>query len=125
MQRQTRQKAAIEAALSEGGRPLSPAEILKAARVEVPSLNLATVYRTLRRLDESGEITAIEMPGESPRYRLSQAERHHHHHFRCNKCDGVFCLEGCVDGLKKLLPKGFRMAGHEIVIYGVCANCSS
>lgn len=124
MQRHTRQRLAIESALGESGRPLSPTEILKAARTTVPSLNLATVYRTLRRLGQAGALTAIEMPGEAPRYKLHVEQAHHHHHFRCNNCRRVFCMEGCVEGLRQLLPQGFQMTDHEIVIYGLCPRCS-
>ena len=123
MQRHTRQRVAIESALRDSGRPLSPAEILQVARAAVPSLNLATVYRTLKRLGQAGAVAMIEMSGEAPHYRLRQEEAHHHHHFRCNKCRGVFCMEGCVDGLKKLLPRGFQMTGHDIVLYGLCSQC--
>lgn len=125
MQRHTRQRVAIASALGVSGRPLSPAEILESARAAVPSLNLATVYRTLKRLGEAGTVIAIDMPGEAPRYKLRREEEHHHHHFRCNKCEGVFCMEGCVEGLKELLPEGFRMTGHDIVLYGFCAACSA
>jgi len=109
--------------LNESERPLAPAEILAAAQVAVPALNLATVYRTLKRLSEAGALVVIEIPGEAPRYRLRSQEHRHHHHFRCSACQGVFCMEGCVEGLKKLLPKGFRMTGHDIVLYGLCAQC--
>jgi len=125
MQRHTKQRVAIESAIGESGRPLSPAEILQAARATVPSLNLATVYRTLKRLGEAGEVTVIQIPGEAPRYNLYHEEERHHHHFRCNKCGGVFCMEGCVEGLKTLLPDGFRMTGHDIVLYGLCPACSA
>ncbi len=123
MVRRTKQRTAIETALREGGRPLSPDEILTAAQATVPSLNLATVYRTLKRLAAAGMLTAIEVLGEAPRYRLAKEEMHHHHHFYCSSCQGVFCMEGCVEGLSKLLPQGFQMTGHDIFLYGLCLQC--
>ena len=124
MQRQTPQRLAIKAALAGIGRPLTPLEILDVARVRVPSLNLATVYRTLRRMGDAGEIAPVELPGEPPRYQPREAAEHHHHHFRCTTCHAVFNVEGCVEGLKKLLPKGFRMTAHDIVLYGLCRSCA-
>ena len=50
MERSTRQNAAIRQAIAAAGRPLSPAEVLEAARREVAALGLATVYRTLKAL---------------------------------------------------------------------------
>lgn len=123
MQRQTPQRIAIEAAFVSAGRPLSPQEILDAARKDAPTLNLATVYRALKRMVEERAIHPVELPGESARYELQSAANHHHHHFRCGECRAVFDLKGCVDGLKKLLPSGFRMTGHDIVLYGLCKTC--
>lgn len=125
MQRQTSQRVAIEGAFASAGRPLGPQEILDAAREQVPSLNLATVYRTLKRMVEDRAIQPVELPGEPARYELRAAADHHHHHFRCGRCDSVFDLDGCVEGLKKLLPKGFRMTGHNIVLYGDCDACGT
>ncbi len=125
MQRQTQQRVAIESAFVAAGRPLGPQEILDAAREQVPSLNLATVYRTLKRMIEDKAIHPVELPGESARYELQSAAEHHHHHFRCGECDAVYDLEGCVEGLHKLLPAGFLMTGHDIVLYGSCAACGT
>lgn len=125
MQRQTPQRVAIEGAFVTAGRPLGPQEILDAAREHVPSLNLATVYRTLKRMVEDQTIHPVELPGEAARYELHSAAEHHHHHFRCRRCDSVFDLEGCVEGLKKLLPTGFRMTEHNIVLYGYCDTCDT
>lgn len=123
MQRQTAQRVAIEKAFAAAGRPLGPQEILDAARKLVPSLNLATVYRTLKRMVEDETIHPVELPGEPARYELQAAAECHHHHFHCQQCDSVYDVEGCVDGLKKLLPGGFRMTRHAIVLYGYCPSC--
>ncbi len=123
MHRQTQQRRAIEAAFTSAGRPLAPYEILEAARNQSPSLNLATVYRTLKRMVEENALHPVELPGEPARYELRTAADHHHHHFRCQRCNSVFDLRGCVGGLKKLLPSGFRMTDHEIVLYGYCPAC--
>jgi len=125
MQRQTQQHRAIRAALDGAGRPLSPQEILDGARQRVRTLNLATVYRTLKRLVAEGAVQPVELPGEPPRYELRSAAERHHHHFRCRRCNSVFDLQGCVEGLKRLVPRGFRLRGHDIVLYGSCAACSS
>ncbi len=125
MQRQTSQRLAIEAAFRSASRPLAPQEILQTARGHVPSLNLATVYRTLKRMLADGVIQPVDLPGEPARYELQAAAGQHHHHFRCRRCDSVFDLQGCVAGLRRLLPEGFRMTGHDIVLYGSCAACSA
>ncbi len=121
---QTAQRLAIESAIDSAVGPVSPAEVLEIARRDVPLLSLATVYRTLKRMVRDGEIAAVGLSGQPPRYERAHVAREHHHHFWCQKCDTVFDLQGCVDGLKDLLPRGFQMTTHEITIHGQCRSCS-
>ncbi|RDI96715.1 transcriptional repressor [Meiothermus sp. QL-1] len=121
MERSTRQRQAIREVLSELNRPLSPAEVLEAARRKVPGLGIATVYRTLKGLLAEGSAVMVELPGEPPRYEL--AGKKHHHHFRCTRCGKVFELEGCPGDLSDMVPAGFRAERHEIVLYGACTEC--
>ncbi|MCE7869303.1 transcriptional repressor [bacterium CPR1] len=121
MERNTRQRDAIRKALIEADRPLSPAEVLAAARELSPGLGIATVYRNLKGLEEESLIARIELPGEAPRYEV--AGKHHHHHFHCRTCGKVFEVEGCPGDLSALSPPGFRLEGHELVLYGTCTSC--
>lgn len=121
MARRTAQRAAIRQVFEETGRPLSPAEILQASQLFVPRLGLTTVYRTVNSLVEEGWLVPVELPGEADRYEL--AGKAHHHHFRCRCCSAVYTVPGCVEGLSGLLPKGFEMEGHALVLYGACAEC--
>ena len=120
----TRQRTAIERAISGAGRPLSPEEILERASADVPRLGLSTVYRTIRKLDEEGLIAQVNLPGQPPRYETSQAAESHHHHFRCESCDRVFDVHGCPGGFKAMLPAGFVLKGHSITLRGLCDRCA-
>ena len=125
MSARTKQREAIRDAVAAAGRPLTPAEIHALVSPQVESIGMATVYRTLKLLVDEGFIVPVEMPGEPPRYELEHpAAGHHHHHFRCDECQRVFDLEGCVSGLKGLLPSGFSMRDHEIFLFGTCAECA-
>ena len=121
MQRQTRQRDAIRGALAAAARPLSPQEVLSAARRALPGLGIATVYRTVKALLAEGALHTVELPGAPARYEL--AGKRHHHHFHCRSCDGVFEVEACPACIRRLLPGGFRLEGHEIILYGLCAGC--
>ncbi len=120
--RTTRQRRAIEDAISRAGRPLTPAEVLDSARPTSPTLSLATVYRTLRLLRDAGMVVAVEMPGSPPRYEPSDLS--HHHHFKCDRCDRVFDIDGCPGDLSPMLPAGFTLSGHELLLTGTCASCT-
>lgn len=119
--RNTRQRQAIRDALEAAGRPLSPLEVLEAAREAVPGIGLATVYRNLKVLADEQWIAQVDLPGDSPRYEV--AGKDHHHHFRCRGCGGVFEVEGCPGDLRTMVPKGFRLEGHEVILFGRCAAC--
>lgn len=121
MERSTRQRIAIRQAIEAAGRPLSPQEVRQAAQAQVPALSLATVYRNLKLLQESAEITVVSLPGDSPRYEVG---RHgHHHHFQCTTCERVFDVHACPGNLAALAPQGFAVDHHELTLYGRCADC--
>ena len=121
MERATRQNTAIREAIEAAGRPLTPTEVLDAARRHVAALGLATVYRNLKALVDAGEIQVVTLPGEAARYEL--ARRDHHHHFRCDACQRVFDVHDCPGDLAGLAPPGFSVSRHEITLYGRCSDC--
>lgn len=121
MERLTRQRDAIHTAIRASRRPLTPLEVLEAARASVHALGLATVYRTLKLLVDEGQVQAIHLPGESPRYEI--AESAHHHHFRCTACDRVFDVPGCPGDMRRLAPRGFVVERHDLTLYGRCSAC--
>ena len=121
MERLTRQRSALFAVIENAQRPLSPQEVLEAARHEVAGLGLATVYRNLKLLLEEGAIATVNLPGESARYEV--AHHAHHHHFQCTECQRVFDVHQCPGDLARLAPAGFSVARHELTLYGQCADC--
>lgn len=116
---------AIRQAMAAEGRPLSPPEVLKAARKLVPRIGIATVYRNIKAMVEAGELAAVPLPGERVYYELADKAEHHHHHFRCNQCEKVFDIHGCDDTFASLLPEGFVLTAHDVTLYGLCADCSA
>lgn len=123
--RRTKQQESIREVLAEAGRPMSVQEVFDAALTSVPTIGLSTVYRTIRRLAEQGEIAAVAVPGQPDRYELADVAATHHHHFHCTECDRVFDIRGCVGGLDRMLPPGFKLQGHELTLSGVCSGCAA
>jgi Fur family ferric uptake transcriptional regulator len=121
MIRKTRQRAAIRDAFESRGQPLSPEEVLTEAQRHVEGIGIATVYRNIRALLDEGWLVTVELPGQQARY--EQAGKSHHHHFHCGKCGQVFELSGCIDGLQRMAPRGFKVSGHDLVLYGECLEC--
>lgn len=121
--RDTCQQRAIRTVIDEGGRPLSVQEIHELASAETPSLGLRTVYRVLNRLLEDQAIAPVVVPGQPDRYEPAAVAAKHHHHFHCEQCDRVFDVDACPGGLSRMLPRGFKLAGHELLLWGRCAEC--
>ncbi len=122
MERQTPQRDAIRSLFTPDGDPLSPQELLEQASRDVPKLSIATVYRTIRSLEELGEIVPVELPGEPARYEL--AGKDHHHHFVCESCGRVFDVDACPGNLANMTPDGFKLTRHDITLYGLCGQCA-
>jgi Fur family ferric uptake transcriptional regulator len=88
-----------------------------------------TVYRTLQTFVDKGIIHTIPTADNSIRYALCKdkcSEGHHydHHiHFVCSNCSNTFCLDDVVTPALKL-PKGYSADHIEVVVEGVCKNCT-
>ena len=121
MQLKTTQQTSIFRVLDTLGRPVTPQELLLAASVESPGLGLATVYRALKKLVETDKVRKIELAGVPPHYEVESGK--HHHFFVCEDCQRIFNVDGCPGGFNKLLPEGFSMTSHEVILYGLCKNC--
>jgi len=119
--RRTRQRDAIADVLATGRGPMSPSEVCLAARKRVQRLGLATVYRALKAMAESGEIVEVPVAGEPPRY--EPAGRVHHHHFLCRCCGRLFEVDGCPGDLADLVPPGFTLEAHDLTLMGRCDRC--
>ncbi|MEO1270036.1 MAG: transcriptional repressor [Myxococcota bacterium] len=121
MARNTEQRRAIEGVFTRIPRPLTIQEVLNAAQEDVPGMGVATVYRNIKIFVEQGWLTLVKLPGEPSRYERSNIG--HHHHFHCRRCDRVFDINACPGGLDALVPPGFTVEEHAIVLYGQCRDC--
>jgi Fur family ferric uptake transcriptional regulator len=122
VKRDTKQRDAIRQALVDEGRPLSVDEVFKVAQKEVAGLGIATVYRNLKALQTEGLIKPVDLPGQPPRWEMTPGG--HHHHFLCRTCDKLYEIRNCPQGLKRLLPKGYTLEEHDILLRGQCETCA-
>ena len=113
------QQGCVLDAIQRAGRPLSADETREL--LHHTGIGLATVYRAVKRGVAEGVLRAVHLGGGGARYEA--AGLGHHHHFECNQCNGVFCVEGCPRGLSQLVPPGFELRSHDVVLSGLCRNC--
>ncbi|MBX3240419.1 MAG: transcriptional repressor [Chitinophagaceae bacterium] len=88
-----------------------------------------TVYRTLQTFMDKGIIHTIPTSDNSVKYALCKdnCEEGHHHddhiHFICSRCGITSCLDKVqVPHIK--LPRGYQSRQTEVVISGICKECS-
>lgn len=123
MERNTQQRQAIIAAFNKTKRPLSVQEVLELAQKRCPGLGIATVYRNLKALVAEARLQSVDLPGGQVLYELPTSL--HHHHFSCLKCLKVYDIDVCGLNFQKLVPQGFQLREHEILLSGLCSGCSA
>ena len=91
-------------------------------------INRATIYRTLKRLEEDGLVHRIVGTDGVQYYALCESceedgqHRHQHLHFQCLTCDRVECME---QEVAVRLPDGYRSVGFNATVSGFCRACSA
>ena len=125
MKRSTRQGDAILKFVRSTGRPLTPAEIHAGACKSLSNLGLATTYRHVRNLTEQGLVVGVDYPRQPTRYEWVDGKDKTH--FTCRGCEKLFALDlPQVGDLPDLdLPAGYVVQGSEIILYGLCPDCSA
>src|SRR5215212_1326698 len=88
-----------------------------------------TVYRTLQTFVEKGIVHTIPTADNAVLYALCKdCEEGHHHddhvHFVCRNCNTTICLDDVVSP-EIHLPADYVAENVQVVINGVCKNCSS
>ena len=84
---------------------------------------LATVYRSLQALAESGLVDSFERNGEQV---FKLCGRDHHHHLICESCGNVeeVTSEELELWVKRVSRyRKFKPTGHRADIFGTCADC--
>lgn len=89
-----------------------------------PEVGRATVFRTLRLLQDLGVVCQVVLDDGSIAYRLAPEE--HHHHLLCVSCGAVedFSSPALEEVLQQVeASTGYRVEGHRLEVYGRCPRC--
>ena len=96
--------------------------VFEAARAEMPTISLKTVYQTLNDLAEMGELQTLEVGTGAARFDPNVGR---HHHLVCTRCGSVRDVE--VDASSLAPPErtlgGFTVESTDVVFRGLCASC--
>ena len=124
----TRQRTAVYehlVRLAEGHDHPTAEEVCRSVRDDLPSISLATVYKALEALSESGLVAKLSTGDGSARY---DARCEDHYHLRCLKTGAVEDLATRFDPdlVARLDPaladdlraRGFRLTGYRLELVG-------
>ncbi len=118
--RVTAPRRSVTGLLERSQEGLSAEEICQ----ELPGVGRATVYRTLKLLQDTGVLCKLPLPDGAPVYTLARVE--HHHHTICMKCGvvGEFrhaTIERLLRAIGADIPG--ELVGHRIEAYILCEKC--
>jgi Fur family ferric uptake transcriptional regulator len=122
-QRSTRQRRAVAAQLGASDDFRSAQEIHEALRRDGEAVGLATVYRALQAMADTGEVDVLTHSGEAVYRRCSET---HHHHLVCRVCGRTVEIKGpAVERWTTAIAEehGYRDVSHDLELFGVCPDC--
>lgn len=123
--RNTWQREAVRSVLKDESRFITAQELHRILEDRDQRIGLATVYRALATLAESGEADTIR--GEDgDRYRYCATEAHHHH-LVCRICGRTEEIQGravevWADNTAR--SHGFTDVSHVLDVFGICPDCA-
>src|SRR6478609_954764 len=123
--RVTPQRQAIFRLLYGNDRHPTVDSLYDAARSEMPTMSLKTVYQTVHDLEALGEVDVLDLGTGS--LRVDPNVEDDHHHLVCTSCGRVRDLPLEFTGLQ--VPsrhrRGFTVDAVQVIFRGRCEECSN
>ncbi len=115
----TRQRMAILSALAGSTDHPTAEELLARSRGQDPSVSLATVYRTLSVLVDSGTVLRNEFEGAGARFELAN-KPHHDHLIDLDTGDVIEFSSKRIERLQEEIAEelGYDIVYHRLELYG-------
>jgi Fur family ferric uptake transcriptional regulator len=121
----TRQRALIVETFFQAGGHVSVEDVWSRVRKVDQRVSVATVYRTMKLLAESGLAHARNFGDGQTRYEAAVG-REHHDHLICTSCGKIIEFENDrIEALQEHVAKrhGFKVTSHKMELYGLCRDC--
>ena len=119
--RLTAPRRAVLDAIAGSNRPFTIEELSE----RLPDIGRATVFRTIKLLQELDIVCRVPLEDGGIRYERSRSGRHHHH-LICSECGSVTefsdpILDEAIE--QNAETASFELDGHSTELYGRCAPC--
>lgn len=117
----------IRAVAAQNERPFTGEALYE--ELKSAGLGRATVFRTLKLLQDIGVLSRLHLPEGCQHYVVSPPDRaHDSHHDRiiCRECGRVVYLDQCPMGevISKIAREsGYRVETHHLDFLGTCSEC--
>ena len=107
-------------------RHLSAEDVYRFLIAEKIDIGLATVYRVLTQFEQAGILSRSQFDGGKSIFELNDGD--HHDHLICTHCGSVTEFNDAeIEKRQHKIARdnGFTLESHDMVLYGVCKNCSA
>ncbi len=121
----TKQRRAVLEAFLGSKEHVSAEDLYKIVSAKEPKIGLATVYRTLALLTESGLAAELDFGDGQKRYERNY-EQGHHDHMICTQCGKIIEFHNSlIEKLQEDVARehGFEMTTHKLDMFGICKDC--
>lgn len=121
----TRQRTLIVETFFGSEGHLSVEELWDKVRGADARVSVATVYRTMKLLSDSGLAHARNFGDGQTRYEAAVG-RHHHDHLICTNCGTIVEFENDrIEAMQDAVARrhGFKVTSHKMELYGLCKDC--
>lgn len=98
-------------------------DLLSSARKVNPALGLATVYRTVKLLEDAGLAESRQFGSGHTLYEVGGGRRAHHDHIICQSCHFIVEFESDeIEHLQSRIARkmGFNVVQHKHELFGLC-----
>ena len=118
--RMTDQRRTIAAVLEDADDHPDVEELYNRASAVDPGISLATVYRTVKLLEETGILDKHDFGDGRARYETSD-RAHHDHLIDMQSGDVIEFVDPEIEVLQEKIAKklGYQLKGHRLELYGV------
>ena len=105
--------------------PMTTKEIFEA--LSKNECDLATVYRSMRLLEDMGMVKRFDFGDGTARFELlEEGDDGHHHHLVCTRCAEIVELDECsiLEVEERIAAlNGFKAVTHKLEFFGLCPEC--
>jgi len=105
---------------------VSAEELYTRVKKKDSSVGQATVYRTLKLLNDAGLVEPLDFADGVTRYETCYGKKHHDH-LICERCGkNIEIIDDIIEKRQDELADehGFKLVRHKMYLYGVCPDCS-